>query len=157
MRFIPVIFLLFFVLAYAGYHVLVNNMVEKSQAKCLASLTSPIHKDKAPEFCACSVDFIRDNPFRDKDDPQTKQAIGTHIRSCMDTHFMGKIIGECENMNAPLKKSGAGYSVDCPCFYEELATPLIDAWVTGAAKTEELGKTGQEKALNAMNKCLRGG
>lgn len=141
---------------FYGYTMHIENQIKIAQENCVASFKAgnPFEPN-AKEFCACSSEYIRENPFADKKDPEVKKQIGITVSNCMDKYNKPIVITECDKMNDQMKQANTGYFVECSCFYDNLIEPILAGWVDGDIKTNEMAQAGKDKAVDALNACMK--
>lgn len=109
----------------------------------------------AQKFCSCNAEFLRANPFADREDAAVKAEIGSHVRNCMDTHNKQTILAECGKMNDKMIAADGAYYIECACFYDALVNPMLEQWQNGKLSTAELEKNSKKIAVDSLNACMK--
>lgn len=159
MKLLPVLFVILAAIGYFGYQGysdFVEQKVQSNKKTCVNGFDKGSYLSaNAPKFCACNADFIKNNPFSDATDKNTKERIGQHVRSCMDTHNKPVILKECEAMSKKMIEADAAYYVECQCFYDKLVEPMLRKWVDGEISSNQMKGGAEKVALDSLNACMK--
>ncbi len=151
MRIFSIILVLVLFAGYLAYGWVVNLTVEKNQKTCMETAAKhEIFRGDTTQLCQCSVEYIRENPFFNKEDPKFRTEYMNQLMSCGKKHVKQYGTEQCDTLKKDIR-SKSGQNLDCHCFNQKLMNMVIKQ-LNGISPNRKLGKM---EALNMMSGCLK--